>query len=157
MGSTRVITMSKQVAIVDDNEGNRKLLLFALRAGDYELHQADTFAAAKELLGRDQLDLALFDVELPDGSGMELAKTCRERFPQSTIIMLSALDTNALYEKALKSGANAYVIKPYNLRNVLALIKQLEEQPVKPFEDMLMLPNNAPLSHYRPAARGGKA
>jgi DNA-binding response OmpR family regulator len=146
--------VSKQVLIVDDNPGNRKLLFFALGTCDYELYQASTGSEARSIIENSPLHLALLDVELPDANGLELAKEIRHRLPQAIIVILSVNDTNRAYDRAFEAGVNAYVIKPYNLRAVLELIRQLEEQPIEPHTNMLMLHNNAKkISRYRTAER----
>lgn len=134
--------MPQHVLILDDNPGNRKLLMFALGARDYELHHAETGSEARPIIESAPLHLALLDVELPDANGLELAKEIRQRLPEAIIVMLSANDSNEVLNTALEAGANAYVIKPYNLRAVLELIQQLEAKPVKPHTNMLMLHNN---------------
>lgn len=148
--------MTKQVLIVDDNPSNRKLLYFALKAGDYELHQAENGNEAMSVIEKTALDLALLDVQLPDIDGLDLARTVRQRFPEVLLIMLSVLDTGEAFERAFQAGANAYVIKPYNLRKVLELLQQLEQHPTIPHCQMLLLPNNAKANHYRPAPKPEK-
>lgn len=145
--------MTKQVLIVDDNASNRKLLYFALKAGDYELHQAETGDEAMRIIEKTALDLALLDVQLPDIDGLDLARTVRQRFPKTLLIMLSVLDTGEAFERAFQAGANAYVIKPYNLRKVLELLQQLEQRPTSPHGQMLILPNNANINQYRPSPK----
>lgn len=144
--------MTKQVLIVDDNPGNRKLLFFALNAGDYEFHQAQTGAEALAAIDTTTIDLALLDVELPDINGLDLAETVRQRFPKTLLVMLSVLDTSEAFERAFHAGANAYVIKPYNLRKVLELIQQLQQHPTTPCVQMLILQNNTRVvGQYQPS------
>jgi DNA-binding response OmpR family regulator len=149
--------VSNQVLIVDDNPGNRKLLFFALGTCDFELHQASTGAEARSVFESNPLHLALLDVELPDANGLELASEIRHRLPNAIIVILSVNDTNRAYDQAFEAGVNAYVIKPYNLRAVLELIRQLEAQPIEPHTNMLMLHNNAKkISTYRTAEQQNK-
>lgn len=144
--------MPQQVLIVDDNAGNRKLLFFALNSSDYVLHEAETGAEAIAIINTTAIDLALLDVELPDVNGLDLAEIVRRRFPKALLIILSVLDTNETFKHAFQAGANAYVIKPYNLRNVLKMIRQLQQQPVTPRTQMLILQNNTQvLGQYHPS------
>jgi DNA-binding response OmpR family regulator len=140
--------MGKQVIVLDDHPANRKLLYFALRSGDYDIHEAGSAAELTTLLEKVTPDLALLDIELPDTDGLTLAKTLRERFPKALLIMLSVLDSPEILKKAFEAGANAYVIKPYNLREVLDLICRLESAPADLFSNMRLLYNNANLSLY---------
>lgn len=154
--------MPEQALIVDDNPGNRKLLFFALDSRDYQLHQAGTGREARAIIDTTPLRLALLDVELPDANGLELAKEIRHRMSEAMIVILSVNDTNEAFNQAFEAGANAYVIKPYNLRAVLELLCQLEQQPVEPHVNMLMLHNNSKritryiMTENQDASKGGK-
>ena len=111
-------------------------------------HYATEDNAARVVIEQVTPDLALLDIELPDTDGLTLAKTLRERFPKALLVMLSVLDNPDILKKAFEAGANAYVIKPYNLREVLDLICRLESAPSDLFTNMRLLYNNANLSLY---------
>ena len=136
--------MGKKVIIVDDHPANRKLLYFALRTGgDYEFHEAGSGAELMLLIEKVTPDLALLDIELPDIDGLTLAEKLRKQFPKAILVMLSVLDNPDVLKKAFEAGANAYVIKPYNLRAVLDLICRLQSAPEDLFTNMRLLYNNA--------------
>jgi CheY-like chemotaxis protein len=121
--------MTKQVLILDDNADNRQLLYFALMAGDYEIHQAEQGSDVVAFMHDNRsFDLALLDVELPDGDGLELAAKLRLQCPDVALIMLSANDDTTRLEKARRVGANAYVVKPFNLPEVLKFIREFEHK-----------------------------
>lgn len=125
--------MSKRVLILDDNADNRKLLVFALHAYPYEISEAALGEDIEKLLQSEPppFDLALLDVELPDGDGLELAARLREHSPAVVLIMLSANDNGDLVQRARELGANAYVVKPFNLPKLLEFISAFENQTVK--------------------------
>lgn len=122
--------MKKKVLILDDNADNRELLAFALMSGDYEIFKAELGSDAIKLFETTQFDLALLDVELPDADGLDLAEKLRARCPEIALIMLSANDNLDRLEKARQVGANAYVIKPFNLVEVLKFIREIEHHAV---------------------------
>jgi DNA-binding response OmpR family regulator len=122
--------MKKKVLILDDNADNRELLAFALMTGDYEIFKAELGSDAVRLFETTQFDLALLDVELPDADGLDLAEKIRARYPDVGLIMLSANDNVDRLEKARQIGANAYVIKPFNLIEVLKFIREMEKHAV---------------------------
>lgn len=123
--------MTKQVLILDDNADNRELLFFALKAGDYAIHQAMLGQEAAAFAASHKIDLALLDIELPDVNGLEVARRIRGLHPDAVLIMLSANDNRELLEQARKLGANAYIVKPFNLRQVLELVRQWDEGPAE--------------------------
>ncbi len=124
--------MTKRVLILDDNADNRKLLVYALHGHKYEICEA---ALGQEVLamlqnGANSFDLALLDVELPDGDGLTLATKLREHSPEIVLIMLSANDSVDLVQHARTLGANAYVVKPFNLPKLLEFIRDFDQQTI---------------------------
>lgn len=142
--------MTRRILILDDNAANRKLLVFALRTGDYEIYQAENSTEANALLSKEeQFDIALLDVELPDGNGLEIAEKMRQDTPATILIMLSALDSTEELNRACAIGADAYIVKPFNLAAVLKLINNIKKR--EPTEDnMVLLPNHGDQTQYRP-------
>ncbi len=140
--------MSRKVLIVDDDHSNRLLLLFALKAGDFEIYQAESGAMVKKLVEEIGFDMALVDIELPDMSGLELVSLLREKFEDILLIMSTATDDPDILHQACSSGADGYLIKPFDLQQVLAMINQLELQPVRLKSEMLILDNTSRLRRY---------
>src|SRR5690606_21032751 len=125
--------MSKRVLILDDNADNRKLLVFALYGRPYEVCEA---ALGQEVLTMldaqpEPFDLALLDVELPDVDGLQVAVHLRKHSPEVVLIMLSANDNTDLVHRARELGANAYIVKPFNLPKLLEFVNAFENQMVK--------------------------
>lgn len=125
--------MTKRVLILDDNADNRKLLVFALHARPYQICEA---ALGQEVITRleaesSPFDLALLDVELPDVDGLEVAVRMRKHSPEAVLIMLSANDNTDLVQRARELGANAYIVKPFNLPKLLEFINKFENQAIK--------------------------
>lgn len=139
LSGTKERLMTKRVLILDDNADNRKLLVYALMSGDYEIHQAELGSDVARLIQDTQYDLALLDIELPDGDGLELAEQMRERSPNAVVIMLSANDNIDRLEQARKVGAHAYVVKPFNLPKVLKFIQEYDTPPADSHVEMQVL------------------
>lgn len=132
--------MTQHVLILDDNADNRKLLFFALMSGDYIIYQAEMGGELDSILEKaPRIDLALLDVELPDADGIELGGKLRKQMPDMRLIMLSANDNIEQLEKARTIGADAYVVKPFNLPQVLKFIREMESSPANASTDMKVL------------------
>ena len=121
--------MNRTLLIVDDDQKTRNLLKAYLEKHQYEVlgtHDGASFLAEFERY-RDKLCLVILDVMLPDTDGFTLCKTVRS---QSTIpiIMLtaSADDTDRIV--GLELGADDYIAKPYNPRELLARIKAIQRR-----------------------------
>jgi DNA-binding NarL/FixJ family response regulator len=73
--------------------------------------EAQSAQAALELLKSLQPDLALVDLSLEDGSGLELIRACREITPETRVLVLSMHDEALFAERALRAGARGYLMK----------------------------------------------
>jgi DNA-binding response OmpR family regulator len=121
-----------RILVVEDQLTNRLLLraVFA-RATDPALKaaillEAETMAAARDILERERVDLILLDVRLPDGSGLDLASELRDRGDQRPrIIILSASVLEMERTAALEAGGDAFMGKPFRPVELLDLIADL--------------------------------
>jgi DNA-binding response OmpR family regulator len=139
---TRVIPMNKRVRLVrsndavqnknssrvlyiEDHEDTRELVTLVLEQKSVEVVTGSTIAAGVDLAGSQKFDLYLLDSWLPDGSGLELCKRIRE-FDQATpILFYSAAAYEMDREEALKSGAQAYLVKPSHPSELCHLVTSL--------------------------------
>lgn len=121
-----------RILVVEDQLTNRLLLraVFA-RATDPTLKaatllEAETVAAARDILGRERVDLILLDVRLPDGSGLDLAGELQDRGDKRPrIIILSASVLEVERAAALDAGGDAFMGKPFRPVELLDLIADL--------------------------------
>jgi len=121
--------MNRSILIVDDDQKTRFLLQSYLEKHQYTVHAAQdgsSFLAEFELY-KAELSLVILDVMLPDTDGFTLCKTVRQQ-SQVPIIMLtaSADDTDRIV--GLELGADDYMAKPYNPRELLARIKAIHRR-----------------------------
>jgi len=113
----------KRIIAIDDDKDILKVLKANLELHDYIVETADTWSKAKEMIQAEQPDLILLDVMLPDGDGMEICREMRQDIPQTPIIMLTARDKVVDKVIGLESGADDYVVKPFDTLELLARIK----------------------------------
>lgn len=112
----------KKILVIDDEAAIRDLIELILKRENYQVKTAENGALGLKELGTFQPDLVILDLMLPDYSGYDL---CREIVKTSTIpvIMLSA--KNEIIDKVLglELGAEDYMTKPFDNRELLARIK----------------------------------
>lgn len=113
---------STHILIVDDDRLILSTLAEGLRKGGYRVSEAGDAAAARELAGRDKPDLALLDVRMPGGSGIELAQDLASEHCVP-FIFLSAYDDPAIIEKATELGALGNLVKPLDLPQIIPSIE----------------------------------
>lgn len=116
---------SPSVLVVEDSFAISIVLSRLLEREGYQVSLATTAPEAKSVV-IDQIakiDLVLLDVNLPGGTGFDILQTIRER-SQVPVIMLSALKQNHNVERGLELGAQDFVTKPFNPRELLLRVKQ---------------------------------
>lgn len=87
-----------------------------------------TQAAADAALRTDEFDVVLLDIGLPDGSGLDLVKSLRSRGKMVPILLLTARDAPNDKVVGLDSGADDYVVKPFDLDELCARIRALQRR-----------------------------
>ena len=121
--------MLRTILIVDDDQKTRNLLKAYLEKQQYEVrvaHDGASFLAEFERW-RDKLSLVILDVMLPDTDGFTLCKTVRSQSAVPIIMLTaSADDTDRIV--GLELGADDYMAKPYNPRELLARIKAIQRR-----------------------------
>ncbi|KAA0573918.1 response regulator transcription factor [Azospirillum sp. B21] len=110
------------ILAVDDDEPIRELLASYLAGEGYRVTTAHDTASAKQALDGDPVDLVVCDLRLPDGDGLGLVRQIRTE-SQIPVIILSSKDQDVDRIVGLELGADDYLTKPFNPRELLARIK----------------------------------
>jgi DNA-binding NarL/FixJ family response regulator len=115
-----------QILIVDDHPIIREGMTHLLNLqGD--LHVCCAAGSADEALAAmaQQPDMAIVDLSLQSDSGLELVKTLRHRYPDLPILVLSMHDESLFAERALRCGANGYLMKLEATEHVMSAIREV--------------------------------
>ena len=80
---------SEKILIVDDDRFIRMALGEAVRSWGYETVEAGTVAAARTLFAENEPPVALLDIDLPDGSGLDLLNEVKEKSPETIAVMIT--------------------------------------------------------------------
>jgi DNA-binding response OmpR family regulator len=115
--------MNNRILAVDDDADILKVLKANLEIHGYEVDTAGNWENARELLSSGLPDLILLDLMLPDGDGVEICRTIRKEHSRVPIIMLTARDKISDKVIGLESGADDYVVKPFETLELLARIR----------------------------------
>ena len=125
----------RSILLIEDEGPNRALARAVLarstdpRVAGIVLLEAPNLARARDILDSQHIDLVLLDVRLPDGDGLALAAELRERARNRPIVVvLSASVLPSEQDAALRSGADAFLAKPYHPNELVALVGQLLEK-----------------------------
>lgn len=123
--------MNKTVLIIEDEESITDILAYALRKEGFIVHIAATGKAALTRFEGGDINLVILDLMLPDTTGFELCKklTATSNVP---ILMLTARDDIVDKLLGLELGADDYMTKPFDLRELIARVKVLlRRQPIE--------------------------
>ncbi|MCX7880619.1 MAG: response regulator [Ignavibacteria bacterium] len=113
--------MKKTILIVEDSETIRKFIAMALKITGFEVIEAIDGMDALEKLPLHKIDLLITDLNMPNLDGFLLIKTIRENpeYKELPIIILSSLGKDEDIKRGFESGANSYLIKPFNSKRIL--------------------------------------
>lgn len=125
----------KQILIVEDDITMNKMLSNILQAEDYKVTSAYSAAEAKLCFQTEVYDLAILDINLPDGSGYEVCKAIRET-GHTAVIFLSANDLEQDMIKGYELGAADYITKPFpnnvlrhKVKAIFSMLESAEKEP----------------------------
>jgi len=121
-----------RILIVDDDENIRKVLTAILEDEGYIVESVGTAKKAIEKTGKKFYNLGLIDIRLPDMEGIELLTKMKDTTPKMRKIIITGYPTLQNAVEAVNRGADAYVIKPFDVKKVL---KTIEEELIKQQEE----------------------
>ena len=104
----------QKILLLEDDAALGNGIRLALQSPEMRLTLCATLAQAREALGQARFDLLILDVNLPDGSGLELLDTVRKT-SRAPVILLTANDMEMDIVTGLESGADDYITKPFSL------------------------------------------
>lgn len=113
------------ILVVDDEPDVREVVAEYFVAHGYAAIAADSADAARTLAARHAIDVALVDIHMPGEDGLSLARHLRERYAKIAIVMLTSAATVVDRIVGLEMGADDYVPKPFDPRELLARVKSV--------------------------------
>lgn len=118
-----------KVLVVDDDPILAEVVTDALQADQYEVDWAATGEDGWAMLGSYKYDVLILDWQMPGKSGIELCKEFRRSGGTSPVLMLTGKGSLSNKEEGLDSGADDYLTKPFELRELRARVRALLRRP----------------------------
>ncbi|AST90874.1 response regulator transcription factor [Sutcliffiella cohnii] len=115
-----------KILIVEDDKTIASGLEYSLQDADYQTIICHDVESASDVIATqlDHIDLCLFDLSLPDGTGYELCEAVKKQ-QDKPVIFLTALDNEVNVVMGLDMGADDYITKPFRIRELLSRIKSV--------------------------------
>ena len=111
-----------RILVVEDDRLLNNTLCYNLNTAGYVVDSALTKSAASDFLTKQDYDLIVLDVNLPDGNGFDFCREVKERRPDTAVIFLTANDMESDMLKGYELGAEDYVTKPFSMQILLRKI-----------------------------------
>ncbi|MFB9866262.1 MULTISPECIES: response regulator transcription factor [Vreelandella] len=118
-----------KLLLLEDDDLLAESLAESLKDNGYLVDLAASLKAAKSLMATEHYELAILDVGLPDGSGLDLLAQWRRQKRDTPILILTARDTWEDKVVGLETGADDYLTKPFHEAELMARLKALLRRP----------------------------
>ena len=127
-----------KILVVEDDRLLNNTLCYNLSTAGYEVDAALTKSVAERFCRKQEYDLIVLDINLPDGNGFELCKLIKPAHPDTIVIFLTANDQESDQIRGYEVGAVDYITKPFVIgalqRKIKAMFSMLEHH--KPAKDI---------------------
>ncbi len=138
-----------QILVVDDELIVRESLVGWMKRAGHNVDAASGGHLALEMIGRNEYDLVFLDIRMPDLSGLDVLKDIKMVYPHILVVMITAYATVETAIEAMKSGADDFLIKPFQPEQLKLLIEKLLNQKKLVDENISLRSQINPNSRYQ--------
>ena len=114
-----------EILIIEDEDTLRRSIARGMEMDGYAVHESDSLSSARRLVNETEFGVILTDVNLPDGSGIDLVKQLREEGYVGGIVVMTAYGTIDTAVEAMKSGADDFLQKPVRLDELSIVLEKV--------------------------------
>jgi two-component system response regulator PilR (NtrC family) len=114
--------------VVDDEQNIRKVLSVLLSENDFKVHEAAGINDASKIINEYYFDIAVVDLRLSDGSGIDILKAIKEQNPDTVVLIITAFASTETAVAAMKLGAYDYITKPFDIDEIRIVLKNIKEK-----------------------------
>lgn len=112
--------------IVDDVANMRSFLMSSLRSIDMlNLRDASSAIEGMRMYQQKRPDIVFLDLDMPEVSGLTMLRTLKQKDPDAFIVIVSGESKKENVKEALKLGAKGFIVKPYNLTKITAVLDKV--------------------------------
>ena len=118
-----------RILLVEDDTMIASGILYALETEGYETNHATGIKDAGSLIEHYNFDLAIIDMQLPDGTGFDVSEIFKNN--ATSVIFLTVVDDENTIVRAFDEGAQDYIVKPFRIRELLARVRRILSANIK--------------------------
>ena len=118
-----------RILLLEDDTMIASGILYALETEGYETNHATGIKDARSLIGYYNFDLAIIDMQLPDGTGFDVSEIFQNT--ATSVIFLTVVDDENTIVRAFDEGAQDYIVKPFRIRELLARVRRILSANIK--------------------------
>lgn len=119
---------SKNILIVDDSHDLTQVIADFLSMHGYQVHTAHNGYDALECMGKKRVDIVVSDIHMPGMDGFTLMTEIKTRYPDIPIILITGFSVGEAKKIAFEKGADAFVAKPFRLKDLKCVIESVSSQ-----------------------------
>ncbi len=117
-----------EALILEDERSLQEILKILLEDFSFNVTSAYTIAEAQTHLKNNSFDIALIDLRLPDGNGMEIVRKIKKDSPETEIVIITAFASAETIKEAFELGVYDYIEKPFRLEDLRLIIRNLKDK-----------------------------
>jgi len=129
------MTQRARILIVDDERSMQEFLEIFFRREGYDVGTAGDVGSARLRLENEDYDLVISDMQMPDGTGLDLLHFAREACPETVVIMITAFASTDDAISAMKEGAYDYITKPFKVDQIRLVVEKALEKKLLALEN----------------------
>ena len=118
-----------RILLVEDDTMIASGIMYALETEGYETNHATGIKDAGSLIEQYNFDLAIIDMQLPDGTGFDVSEIFKNN--ATSVIFLTVVDDENTIVRAFDEGAQDYIVKPFRIRELLARVRRILSANIK--------------------------
>ena len=118
-----------RILLLEDDTMIASGILYALETEGYETNHATGIKDAGNLIEQYNFDLAIIDMQLPDGTGFDVSEIFKNN--ATSVIFLTVVDDENTIVRAFDEGAEDYIVKPFRIRELLARVRRILSADIK--------------------------
>jgi len=124
-----------KILVVEDDPNLREAIVDSLMLKGHEVQEVCNGAEAIKVIAQSSLDIILSDINMPEMDGLQLLAHVKKHQPWLPMILMTAYGDVGQAVKAMQLGANDYLMKPFEVQELLALINKYQATPADVVDD----------------------